>query len=259
MRHARGGRSGAGAKPYARPAGRSRFPHGGQTQQGNRVYVGNLAYSVSWQDLKDHFKPIGHVVYAEVFSDGPGRSKGCGVVEFGSRAEAQRAIEELTDSELRGRAIFVREDREQNTFNAAPGAGPRGPQAGETLGRQVHVGNLDFAVGWQDLKDLFRGAGNVVRADILGDHEGLSKGQGTVLYGTADDAQNAIRMYNGFQHNGRALSVKIDKLDSSAYREFGAAERAPATAVASGMRGGGGGGGGHSVGGGVGGGGGGSR
>jgi len=47
----------------------------------NRVYVGNLAYSVQWQQLKDHFRSAGQVVHADVFMAG-GRSRGCGVVEF---------------------------------------------------------------------------------------------------------------------------------------------------------------------------------
>jgi RNA recognition motif-containing protein len=41
-----------------------------------------------------------------------GRSKGCGIVEFATPDEAQRAITELNDTELMGRMVFVREDRE---------------------------------------------------------------------------------------------------------------------------------------------------
>jgi RNA recognition motif-containing protein len=40
--------------------------------QGRRCYVGNLAWRTSWQDLKDHFKPCGIVVYANVMQDGQG-------------------------------------------------------------------------------------------------------------------------------------------------------------------------------------------
>lgn len=40
--------------------------------QGRRCYVGNLAWRTSWQDLKDHFKPCGTVVYANVMQDGSG-------------------------------------------------------------------------------------------------------------------------------------------------------------------------------------------
>jgi RNA recognition motif-containing protein len=78
----------------------------------NRVYVGNLSWSTSWQDLKDHMRDAGEVQYAKVLQDRDGRSKGCGIVEFTTPEGAQDAISKLTDTELKGRKIFVREDRE---------------------------------------------------------------------------------------------------------------------------------------------------
>ena len=77
-----------------------------------RVFVGNLSWSTSWQDLKDHFRQAGNVIHASIMEERPGRSKGCGIVEFESPEEAVAAIESLNDSELDGRPIQVREDRE---------------------------------------------------------------------------------------------------------------------------------------------------
>lgn len=42
---------------------------------GNRIYVGNLAWTVEWQELKDHMRTVGKVVHADVLQDGDGRSK----------------------------------------------------------------------------------------------------------------------------------------------------------------------------------------
>jgi len=53
------------------------------------------------------------VVHADVLMGADGRSKGCGIVEFGDVDSAQRACAMLNDSELMGRQIFVREDREE--------------------------------------------------------------------------------------------------------------------------------------------------
>ena len=86
------------------------------------VYVGNLSYETSWQTLKDHFRQAGNVVHADVMQEPSGRSKGCGLVSFNSAAEAQQAIDDLNESELDGRTIFVREDREA----APPTAGSGG-------------------------------------------------------------------------------------------------------------------------------------
>jgi len=79
------------------------------------VFVGNLAYSVTWKDLKDHMRQAGDVAHADILPE-PGttkNSKGCGIVEFQTAADAKRAIRELHDTDLFGRPIFVREDREQ--------------------------------------------------------------------------------------------------------------------------------------------------
>ena len=66
---------------------------GGGSAVGNTVYVGNLSWDVSWQDLKDHFKSAGHVVHADVMMEaGTGRSKGCGLVQFSSAHDAANAI-----------------------------------------------------------------------------------------------------------------------------------------------------------------------
>ena len=92
---------------------------GGGDAHGRRLYVGNLSYEVAWQDLKDHFKQCGSVVRADILEEPGGRSKGCGIVEFALAEEAQLAITTLNDTELKGRPIFVREDREANVSSAA--------------------------------------------------------------------------------------------------------------------------------------------
>ncbi|EKX52788.1 hypothetical protein GUITHDRAFT_64943, partial [Guillardia theta CCMP2712] len=80
--------------------------------QGRRVYVGNLSWDCQWQDLKDHMRAAGEVRYADIMYGPDGRSKGCALVEYNTVEEAQKAITELHDSDLMGRLIFVREDRE---------------------------------------------------------------------------------------------------------------------------------------------------
>ena len=86
-----------------------------------RIYVGNLAWRTSWQDLKDHFAPCGNVIYADVMKLPDGRSKGCGIVEFDTPEAAAAAISSMGDSDLGGRPIFVREDREDKELKGAGG------------------------------------------------------------------------------------------------------------------------------------------
>jgi len=99
-------------------------------------------------------------------------------------------------------------------LNAAPPPRPPshnyfGTQANP--GNQLYVGNLPYQAGWQDLKDLFRTAGNIIRADINIGADGRPKGSGTVVFETQKDAQQAISMYHGFDWYGRTLEVREDR------------------------------------------------
>jgi RNA recognition motif-containing protein len=79
---------------------------------GNKLYVGNLAYSVRDDSLLQAFSQFGHVASAKVMMDREtGRSKGFGFVEMGSDAEAQAAINGMNGQALEGRAVVVNEAR----------------------------------------------------------------------------------------------------------------------------------------------------
>ncbi|GAB1385359.1 hypothetical protein MASR1M59_05070 [Melaminivora sp.] len=79
---------------------------------GNKLYVGNLPYSVRDQDLEQAFGQFGAVTSAKVMMErDTGRSKGFGFVEMGSDAEAQEAINGMNGQSLGGRSIVVNEAR----------------------------------------------------------------------------------------------------------------------------------------------------
>lgn len=166
---------------------------------GRSVYVGNLSYETAWQDLKDHMRSAGDVLHAEVMTMSDGRSKGCGIVEYATTESAARAIAELGDSELMGRQIFVREDREGGNnkaaggggrggagvvregdggylaggpyhaagFGGGSGGGRGGPRGNMGNNLSVYVGNLPYETTWQELKDHMRAAGNVDKVSML--------------------------------------------------------------------------------------------
>ena len=76
------------------------------------IYAGNLAYSVTDQDLREAFEAYGSVDSAKVISDREtGRSKGFGFVEMSDNDEARSAIEALNGKDLDGRSINVNEAR----------------------------------------------------------------------------------------------------------------------------------------------------
>ena len=92
------------------------------------IYVGNLAYEVSDEDLNKAFVAFGEVVSAKVIKDGySGRSKGFGFVEMSNNAEAEAAINGLNGSEIKGRAIKVNEANPKREGSRG-GRGGRGRQ-----------------------------------------------------------------------------------------------------------------------------------
>ena len=79
---------------------------------GNKLYVGNLPYSVRDEDLQQSFGQFGAVTSAKVMMErDTGRSKGFGFVEMGSDAEAQAAINGMNGQPLGGRSVVVNEAR----------------------------------------------------------------------------------------------------------------------------------------------------
>jgi RNA recognition motif-containing protein len=89
---------------------------------GNKLYVGNLPYSVRDGDLEQSFGQFGSVTSAKVMMErDTGRSKGFGFVEMGSDAEAQAAIEGMNGAPLGGRSLVVNEARPME---------PRPPRSG---------------------------------------------------------------------------------------------------------------------------------
>jgi cold-inducible RNA-binding protein len=89
---------------------------------GNKLYVGNLPYTVRDGDLEQSFGEFGSVTSAKVMMErDTGRSKGFGFVEMGSDAEAQAAIEGMNGQSLGGRSITVNEARPME---------PRPPRSG---------------------------------------------------------------------------------------------------------------------------------
>ena len=89
---------------------------------GNKLYVGNLPYSVRDSDLEQAFGQFGAVTSAKVMMErDTGRSKGFGFVEMASDAEAQAAINGMNGQPMGGRSIVVNEARPME---------PRPPRSG---------------------------------------------------------------------------------------------------------------------------------
>lgn len=214
LKNANGGGSAVGGGRPAHKRPRAPVGRGGAVAVGRRVWVGNLDPMTTWQQLKDHFKQAGHVVHADIMVDAQGASKGCGIVEFSSSRDALHSISLLSNSVLPGtdRSIMVREDREDPIAAKARAPPPPRPAPEGTC---IVVHGLPWRYAWQDLKDLAKQYGTVVRSDIMENPDGTSKGYGLIVFNTKEEAAAALENLNGMECDGRTLSAKYDKFSGA--------------------------------------------
>ena len=91
------------------------------------LYVGNLVWEATADDLLELFEPYGAVTRAQVITDREtGRSRGFGFVEMANDAEAQKAIEALNGKEHNGRALTVNEAKPREERGPGGGGGRGG-------------------------------------------------------------------------------------------------------------------------------------
>jgi len=138
----------------------------------SKLYVGNLAYSVSNSDLEELFSQAGQVQSVAVITDKfSGQSKGFGFVEMANAEDASKAIQTLNDTDLKGRNIKVSEAKpRESSFGGGGGGGNRrgggdnrgGGGGGRWLSRFQGPASSEFAAPCN-----FRFS--ALRAPVLGD------------------------------------------------------------------------------------------
>ena len=117
-----------------------------------KIYVGNLSYEVTEEDLRLALEQFGQVESASIIKDKySGQSKGFGFVEMSSKAEGQSAIDGLNGKELKGRALNVNEARPRTESHGHRGGygGGRGGYGGSRGGQGGGRGGQDGGRGGQ--------------------------------------------------------------------------------------------------------------
>lgn len=176
----------------------------------NKLYVGNLPFTIDSAQLGDAFSEYGNVENADVvFDPKTGRSRGYGFITFATVEEAQNAITELDGADFGGRTIRVSfpTPRSENGEKRERRDRPRRQDA---PGSKVYVGNLSWSTDDQSLGDIFSEYGDVVNAKVITDMEtGRSKGFGFVTFSSSNEADSAVAQLDGQNVDGRVLRVNI--------------------------------------------------
>ena len=144
---------------------------------GNKLYVGNLPYSVRDGDLEQSFGQFGTVTSAKVMMErDTGRSKGFGFVEMGSDAEAQAAVNGMNGQPLGGRSLVVNEARPMEPRPPRSGGGGYGGGGG---GGGYGGGGREGGGGGRDGGGGYGGGGGGGRREGGGGYGGGGRREGS--------------------------------------------------------------------------------
>ena len=165
----------------------------------SKVYCGNLEWSINEDDIEKHMSKAGKITFSKIIREQSGYSRGWGIVEYETVENAEKAVNELNNSVLKGRNMLCKIDtkykKDENKY---------------TDEISVFVGNLPWDVSWGDLKNYFKKY-DVTYSTIMKDKNGKSRGYGIVKFNSKENADLAIEEMNNSFINGRHISVRINK------------------------------------------------
>lgn len=161
------------------------------------IYVGNLVFDVTADDLKREFSSFGEIKSAIIATDGRGLSKGFGYIEFDNVSQAEAAIQGRNQTVFEGRRLIV------NFQAKSKRAGTENPPS-----KTLFVGNLAFEMTDSDLNKLFREIRNVVDVRVAIDRRtGQPRGFAHADFISVEDAVKAKELLTDRDVYGRKLRV----------------------------------------------------
>lgn len=185
-----------------------------QAGPSTKLFVGNLTWDTTSEDLEKNFADYGSLVSAEVMSKPDGRSRGWGIVEFSTTEGAGNALDNMNGAEIDGRAIKV-EFQKPRTARAPRQRRERKPRqqtefAEPSPSNSIYVGNLPWSFGDDDVFALFEGTG-ATSAEVKSGYDGRSRGYAIVTFDSQEDASSAIDSVNGADADGRQVVCRFDR------------------------------------------------
>ncbi|KAL2901365.1 RNA-binding protein CP31B chloroplastic [Bienertia sinuspersici] len=179
-----------------------------------KLYVVNLPWSLSSDDLKNLFGQCGTVKDVELIRDKGGKNRGYGFVTMASGDEAQAVIDKFHSTELSGRTIKVEYARRLKKPRPQPQP-PTVLPAKETR-YKLYVSNLQWKVRSTQLREFFSSSFTPVAARVVFERSpsGRSAGYGFVSFSTREEAEAAIASLDGKELLGRSVRLKFSEQNS---------------------------------------------
>ena len=171
----------------------------GAMQQFASLYVGDVNQDVTEAILYEIFNAVGPVASIRVCRDSVTRkSLGYAYVNYHNVSDAERALDTLNYSQIKGRACRIMWSHRDPAMRKA-GSG------------NIFVKNLDTNIDNKALYDTFSLFGNILSCKVAADENGKSKGYGFVHYQEPEDAAKAISSLNGLQVANKRIKVSYSR------------------------------------------------
>ncbi|KAG6900846.1 Protein phosphatase PP2A regulatory subunit B [Termitomyces sp. T159_Od127] len=176
------------------------------------LYVKNLDEEVTQEEFENLFSKYGTITSALISVDHEGKSKGFGFINFEKHDEAQKAVDELHDSEFKGKKLFVsraqkkaeREEELRKSYEQA-----KLEKLNKYQGVNLYLKNLEDTIDDDKLRAEFEPFGTVTSCKVMKDDKGVSKGFGFVCFSSPDEATKAVAEMNNKIIGTKPLYVSL--------------------------------------------------
>ncbi|KAK9467531.1 hypothetical protein V1512DRAFT_223747 [Lipomyces arxii] len=176
------------------------------------VYVKNVDTEVTDDQFRALFEKFGPITSVSLSRDDEGKSRGFGFVNFVNHEDADRAVDDLNESDVNGRKLYVgraqkkheREEELRRQYETA-----RLEKMSKYQGVNLYVKNLEDDVDDDKLREEFSEHGTITSAKVMRDEVGKSKGFGFVCFSSPDEATKAVTEMNQRMINGKPLYVAL--------------------------------------------------
>lgn len=180
--------------------------------QFTNLYIKNLDLEVTQEEFEELFNKYGDVTSAIIQVDEEGRSKGFGFVNYATHDEAQRAVDNLHDIEVKGKKLFVsraqkkaeREEELRRSYEQA-----KMEKLSKYAGVNLYVKNLEDDVDDEKLRAEFEPFGTITSCKVMHDEKGSSKGFGFVCFSSPEEASKAVAEMNNKMIGSKPLYVSL--------------------------------------------------
>ena len=176
------------------------------------VYCKNVEPEVTQEQFEELFSKFGKVTSCVLSKDEEGKSRGFGFINYENHDEAQKAVDELHDTDFHGQKLFVaraqkkseREEELRRSYEAA-----KNEKLSKYQGVNLYLKNIPESYDDERLREEFAPFGTITSCKIMRAPSGVSRGFGFVCYSAPEEANKAVAEMNGKMLDNRPLYVAL--------------------------------------------------